>query len=153
MAPNDPFGEMDRLFGQMRRSMHAAWTAPIGSWDLRDTRPTFEAEGPASTDGEMVPRGGYGDVLLRSERTDDELVVIGDLPGFEREEIDVQFDDGTLVVEALHEVEDDEHSRTRRVSERMRIADEASVTYSNGVLELRFPLADRDDGATTVDVE
>jgi HSP20 family protein len=158
MAPNDPFSEMDRLFEQMRRNMHAAWNAPIGSWDQRDGRPAIEAERPTTTHGEMAPGGDYGDASLRFERTDDELVVIGDLPGFEREEIDVQFDDRYLSIEAAHEVEDDEHYRTRHVSERARVADdvvadEATATYSNGVLELRFPLADAGDGATAIDVE
>ncbi|QPV65147.1 Hsp20/alpha crystallin family protein [Halosimplex litoreum] len=150
---------MDRLFEQMRRNMHAAWNAPIGSWDERGPRPAFEAERRGADDGEMVrPTGDYGDVNLQFERIDDEFVVIGDLPGFEREEIDVQFDDGYLSIEAVHEVEDDEHYRTRHVSERARIADdvvadEATATYSNGVLELRFPLADSGDGATAIDVE
>jgi len=158
MAPNDPFGEMDRLFEQMRRNMMQAWNEPIGSWDRRDARPAFGAERPAAEGSEVAPRGDYGDVTLRFERTDDELVVIGDLPGFEREEIDVQFDDAVLSIEAVHEVEDGDHHRTRRVFERARIADdvvadEAAATYSNGVLELRFPLADRDDDATTIDVE
>jgi len=158
MAPsNDPFGEMDRLFEQMRRNMHAAWTAPIGSWTEQGARPAFEAQRSASAAGELERPGDHGDVTLRFERTDDELVVIGDLPGFEREEIDVQFAGDQLSVEAAHEVENDEHYRTRRVSERVRIADgvavdEASATYRNGVLELRFPLADADDDATTIDV-
>jgi len=159
MAPNDPFGEMDRLFEQMRRNVAQAWNAPIGSWDEQGSRPAFEADRSATPHGELVrPTGDYGDVSLRFERTDDDLVVIGDLPGFEREEIDVQFHDGVLSIEAAHEVEDDEHYRTRHVSERARIADdvvadEATATYSNGVLELRFPLAEAGDGATAIDVE
>jgi len=159
MASNDPFSEMDRLFEQMRRNMYAAWNAPIGSWNERGARPAFEAERPVSGADEMAqPAGDYGDVSLRFERTDDELVVIGDLPGFEREEIDVQFAGDHLSIEAAHEVEDDEHYRTRRVSERARIDDEvvveeASATYRNGVLELRFPLAETDDDAATIDVE
>ncbi|WP_152436387.1 Hsp20/alpha crystallin family protein [Halosimplex carlsbadense] len=158
MAPNDPFSEMDRLFEQMRRNMHAAWNSPIGSWDERSARPAFGAERPGSEGDEMTTRSDYGDVSLRFERTDDELVVIGDLPGFDREEIDVQFDDGHLSIEAVHEVESDDHYRTRQVSERVRVADDvvaddASATYSNGVLELRLPFADHGDDATAIDVE
>lgn len=155
---NDPFSEMDRLFDQMRRNMYAAWNAPIGSWSEGET-PAFEDDDRRMTayDHDAMERSRT-DVNLRFERTDDAIVAVADLPGFERSEIDLTFDDGMLTIEAVHEVSEDDHYGTRRVFERARIADdvvaeEATASYSNGVLELHLPLAEHDDDATSIDIE
>ncbi|MFB6139443.1 MAG: Hsp20/alpha crystallin family protein [Halosimplex sp.] len=165
MAPrNDPFGEMDRLFEQMRRNVMEAWNGPTGARGGWSYRPAFDSYAPTAgreavaDDSEMATYEGTTDVNLQVERTDGELVVLADLPGFERSEIDASFDDGLLTIEAVHEVDEEDRFRTRRVFERARLGDdviaqEASATYSNGVLELRFPFAEAHDDVTSIDIE
>lgn len=70
---------------------------------------------------------------------DDRLTVIADLPGVEKEDIDVTCDGRTLAIRATGE--------TARYAERVRLpaaVDEtsASATYNNGVLEVQFARAD-----------
>ena len=124
-----PFDEMDRMLEQMRRSMFD------GLGDVRDIR------------------GGSG-VNMTVDRDGDEYVVLADLPGFEKSEIDLRLDDGTLVLQATHEVaESSEHgamSRSRHVHEFVRLPgdvdeDGIEATYRNGVLEVRLPAVEADD--------
>ena len=82
---------------------------------------------------------------------DGEYVFVMDLPGFEREEISLTFDDGVLAVTADREAGTETVSRRRRVDERVTVPGEVDVdavdaTYRNGVLEVRLPVADGDDG-------
>ncbi|MFB6164497.1 MAG: Hsp20/alpha crystallin family protein [Haloarculaceae archaeon] len=119
-----PFEQMDRLFEQMRQSM-------LG----RDVAGAI-GEGPT-------------DVSARVEAVDDGYLVLADLPGFEREEIDLRFEDGTLTITAEHEVSDDEEYRSRRVYEQVSIpaavrTEDATASYRNGVLEVHLP-ADADE--------
>lgn len=129
-----PFDEMDRMMEQMRRSM-------------------FEA----------VPdrRSSRSSVNMSVERDGDEYVVLADLPGFEKSEIDLRLDDGMLVLDATHEVaESNAHgamSRSRHVHEFVRLPgevdeDAVEATYQNGVLEVRCPALDDDDSSHRIDV-
>ncbi|WP_435194015.1 Hsp20/alpha crystallin family protein [Natronomonas sp. EA1] len=113
------FDEMDRMFGQMRRPM---WSRP--EWGVR---------------GEE-----FGSDNLRLETTKEGYVVIADLPGFEKEEIDLRFDEGVLSINASHEVAEDNSMRSRHVHESISVPgsvleDEISATYRNGVLEVTLP--------------
>lgn len=79
---------------------------------------------------------------------DDEFVLSVEMPGYEREEITVSWDDGMLNIAAEHE--DDERNRRRTYHRRFRFPktiedDEISARYSNGVLEVRLPV---ETGAT-----
>jgi len=150
--PFDVFDEMERAFERMRRSMwgdygHDAWSRDAGR-------------------GYPYPGGrAYGyeydrDSNLTVEATDDGYVVFADLPGFEKEEIDLRFEDGGLHVSATHEVSDGDRARSRRVRESVPIAGEVRVedieaTYRNGVLEVRVPVEGREDGdhGHRIDVE
>lgn len=132
-----PFDDMDRMMEQMRRSMFE------GLGDVRDFR------------------GGRSGANLHVERDGDEYVVLADLPGFEKSEIDLRLDDGTLVLEAAHEVEESSEygamSRSRRVHDFVRIPgdvdeDGIEATYRNGVLEVRLPAVDGDDSGHHIDV-
>lgn len=74
---------------------------------------------------------------------DDEFVLSVELPGFDREEIDVRWDEGTLFISAEHE--DESVGRQRTYSRRFRIpkeieADDITAEYRNGVLEVRLPV-------------
>ncbi|HKQ63339.1 MAG TPA: Hsp20/alpha crystallin family protein [Candidatus Polarisedimenticolaceae bacterium] len=86
---------------------------------------------------------------------DDALVVRLDLPGVDKDQIDVQAENGALVVrgERRHASETDEHDAlqlervhgvfTRRFQlPRTVDASQISAAYKNGVLELRLPKSD-----------
>ncbi|WP_436347668.1 Hsp20/alpha crystallin family protein [Natronorubrum sp. FCH18a] len=86
---------------------------------------------------------GSSDYELYEE--DGEFVLTIDMPGFETDEIDLAWDDGTLNVAAEHV--DDDRGRKKTYHRRFRfpktIADEeVSAEYTNGVLEVRLPTAD-----------
>lgn len=124
-----PFETMDRLFDQMRREMD----------DLQDWR--------------SLDRNLGIDVAEHG----DEYVVTADLPGFEREEIDLRFVDGTLHLSATHDAEEDTSVRRRSVAERISIPgdvaeDEISARYHNGVLEVHLPVEDWGDTGVEIDV-
>lgn len=115
MMPTTPFEDVDRLFDQMRRSM---------------------------SEGRRLD--GFDDANLELETDDDGYVVYADLPGYETDEIDLRFDDGTLAIDAVHETTGTNETRTRKVHEELRIpgpvaVDDATADYHNGVLEVRFP--------------
>ncbi|NHN60932.1 MULTISPECIES: Hsp20/alpha crystallin family protein [Halorussus] len=174
MSRYGPFEEMDRVFEQLRTRM---WT-PDGPYG-RDAGALARGDrgvrmepgkhggvfGSAATDGSSLSR----------RSSDGEYVFVADLPGFEREEIDLSFDDDALTLTAESETgettADDEGgialrgevTRSRRVSERVAIPedvveDEITASYRNGVLEVHLPLVDPveadDDGddATKIDI-
>lgn len=123
----DPFEQMDRMIEQMRRVMGGE---------------TMFADFPAV---ESTRR----DANLSLESDEDGYVVVADLPGFEKEEIALRFDDGLLTIDAAHEVSDGSEGRTswrsRRVHEEMRVPgavveDEITASYRNGVLEIHLPV-------------
>lgn len=74
---------------------------------------------------------------------DDEFVLTIDMPGFERDEISVAWDDGVLNVAAEHT--DERRGREKTHHQRFRFpkdvdTDAISATYTNGVLEVTLPL-------------
>jgi len=84
----------------------------------------------------------------------DELVVVADLPGFDREEIDLSVDDDQLTIAASHQVDAEETDEERSYVHRERAsrtvrrsislpvevdAEGASAAYSNGVLTVTLP--------------
>jgi len=74
---------------------------------------------------------------------DGEFTLTVELPGFDREEIDLAWDEGILNVAAEHVDEDRGQQKTyhRRFRFPKDIDEDAiSATYSNGVLEVTLPL-------------
>ena len=127
--PDDPF---DDLFRQLERFVDDVMQG--GGW-------TFDpaAGGPA----EPAAGGTHVDV----QEYDDRVTVIADLPGVEKDDIDLASDGQVLTIRASR--------GDRRYDERVRLPaavdeDSARATYNNGVLEVRF---DRDGGASHIDVE
>jgi HSP20 family protein len=139
-TPFDVFDEMDRMMESMRRSMYE------GADDLRSW-------------------GGRGSSAnLSVERDGDHFVVLADLPGFEREEIDLRYDEHTLVLDASHETSEEGEfgamSRSRQVHESIRVPGEVDIdgiqaSYRNGVLEVRLPALEpvHDDDSHRIDID
>lgn len=139
MRRNSPFSEFDELFERMTRG-------------FEDTRRDVE---------------GFGHGIdLDIAEYDDELVVMADLPGFDREGLDVSVSDGTLTIHAEGDYEHDDGDdhfvhRERRhesVSRSVRLPaeveeDEAHATYQNGVLTVTFPVAGEDEDSHRIDID
>ncbi|NHN47807.1 Hsp20/alpha crystallin family protein [Halostella sp. JP-L12] len=105
----------------------------------------------------MWGREGWSDATSLVEE-DGEYVFVMDLPGFEREEISLTFDDGVLTVTADRETESETVARRRRVDERVTVPGEVDVdavaaTYRNGVLEVRLPTTDAADRGRRIEIE
>lgn len=97
---------------------------------------------------------------------DDEYVATVDLPGFERDDVEVRVTDNTLHVEATHEeaTEDREETylrkeRSHRSMERsIRLpehvdADETEASFKNGVLTVTVPKAEPMSSARRIEIE
>lgn len=135
----DPFEEMERFFEQTRRAMGASpRRRMLGSGEEAGSQEDLEVLSP-------------GDANLGLEATEDGYAVTADLPGFEREDIDLRFADGVLTIRGQVDVTDEAdgawHRRSRRVHERLSVPgtvveDEISASYRNGVLEVRLPTED-----------
>jgi HSP20 family protein len=140
----DPVERMERMFDQMRRSVS-------GGYD-----PFFGSESDETT-------WSAADINLSLETDEEGYVVLADLPGFEREDLDLRFDDGVLTILGEHDVAEEgergwQHRR-RHVSEQLRIPGEVvvediSASYRNGVLEVHLPTAGEiDEDAHRIDID
>jgi len=121
---DDPFED---LFRQLERMMN-------------------EMVGEGNVDVEGVSPGGTdfgGDTHVDVHRTDDDVRVVADLPGIEKEAIDLTCDGEVLTISAGSGHRDYEE----RVSLPVRVDEHsATATYNNGVLEVVFdPLEDSAD--------
>ncbi len=87
---------------------------------------------------------GFGmDTHVAIHDTDDEVRVVADLPGVEKENIDLECDGKTLTISAQsdHRQYDERVSLPQRVDEHT-----AAATYNNGVLEVVFDPAEQSSG-------
>lgn len=131
-TPRTPFDEMNRFFEQ------------------------FRGDG---FDWPSVRRGRQADLNLTMERTADAYVVLADLPGFEREEIELTLEDGAIEISATHEVEEDSQYRSRAVFDRISVPDDIdtdaiTATYRNGVLEITLPTTiEHEETGHRIDIE
>lgn len=143
MTDRDPFREVDELFERLNRELDQ-----LG----RQFDPGLSRSG----------------VKVDVAEHDDEVVVTADLPGFEKDDIEVAVQDQTLAIEADREEETEEereddpqyHRRERRrtsVSRRVQLPVEVDTTganaeYTNGVLTVTLPKVAVDEGGHTIDV-
>ncbi|SIS14373.1 Hsp20/alpha crystallin family protein [Natronorubrum thiooxidans] len=84
---------------------------------------------------------GFGmDTHVDIHETDEAVRVIADLPGVEKDNIELECDGKTLTISASsdHREYDERVSLPQRVNEHT-----ASATYNNGVLEVVFDLAEQ----------
>ena len=127
---NDPFDdifrEIERMMNQMMGtgSVDMEWGTNVGE-----------------------PSGFGSDTHVDIHEDDDEVRVIADLPGVEKEDIDLKCDGEVLTVGA--------RTTQRQYDERIRLpahVDEnsASASYKNGVLEV---VMQKDDDSANISVE
>ncbi|KAB1192495.1 Hsp20 family protein [Haloferax sp. MBLA0076] len=133
----NPFDEIEDLFDRMGRS--------------------FEDSGLAR----------FQDISLDVVESDDVIEVVADLPGFEKDDLDVSVRGRQLSIAAEHETsaEAEEENYVRRershrsVSRSVTLPAEiereaVSATYRNGVLTITLPKAEPDaDDSQSIDIE
>lgn len=115
---------------------------------------------------ENVEHGMRGRPRADVEDTDETFVVTVDLPGFEREDVEIEVRDDVLTIEAEHDEEQEATLEDRFVRRERRHAsvarsislpasvDESSATasYEHGVLRVELPKASPESG-TRIEVE
>jgi HSP20 family protein len=125
MSRRNPFDELERVFEEMN-------------------------EGLQAFDGGLA-----GGVPVDVEDRGDGYVVTADLPGYEKEDIDVRLSGNTLTVSASRETESSEEDgefvrrerSSRSVSRSVRLPErptdgDTEATYDNGVLTVTLPKAE-----------
>jgi len=148
MPRRNPFDDIDRLFDRLNRQ-------------FEDAAEMIDAEG-----GDALTNGFAADV----EDAGDEFVVTVDLPGFEKEDVDVRVQDRALSITAERTTEtgasegnDEESTYVRRerhdqsVSRRLTLpepidTDDVAATMKNGVLTVTLGKED-ESGGHRIDVE
>lgn len=133
------FDQMDQMFDEMRTN----WMGMTP----RGTTPQLES-------GHEAGLTTYGDSATSLTERDGNYVFVMDLPGFEREDIELTLRNGFLHIDAATEIDHDSEflsmHQSRRSSERVRIpgdivAEQIQATYRNGVLEVHLPTMDGED--------
>jgi HSP20 family protein len=94
----------------------------------------------------------------------DEIRVIADLPGFNKDEIEVYVEDGTLVIRATRKEEVEERKKNyirqerrfgetyRRISLPVDVdVDKIKAKYNNGILEVILPKAEKERKVIKID--
>lgn len=143
MPDRNPFEEIERMFEQMNQQ--------------------FEQSPWAMGQQEMF---GHGSVDIDLADHGDEFVVTADLPGFDKENIDVQCTDDQLTIRAEKESEteanEENYLRRERATERMQRsvrlpepvdADDVSAKFQNGVLSVTLPKVDSSEKGQNIDIE
>ncbi|ELY55870.1 Hsp20/alpha crystallin family protein [Natronolimnohabitans innermongolicus] len=123
---DEPF---DDLFREIERMMNEMMNGA-------DTNVDFAASSDVDN--------GFGmDTHVDIHETDDEVRVVADLPGVEKDNIELECDGKTLTISASsdHRQYDERVSLPQRVNEHT-----ASATYNNGVLEVVFEPAEQSSG-------
>jgi len=140
MQPNDYFSDFDDLFERMTQDR---WLDVIGRYN----------------------RAGNADFAVDVAHHDDEIVVTADVPGFEKEDLDIAVDGDLLTIRADTEMEssvdEDAYVRRERHHHAMRRTirlpadadgEGAGATYRNGVLTVAIPV-ESDADVRHIDVE
>lgn len=95
---------------------------------------------------------------LHANEDEDGYVLVVDLPGFEKDEIDVRATETHILIEASHETEGDRSFQRRNVSERFSIpadvdTEDVSASYHNGVLEIALPVDGEIETGHSIEIE
>ena len=148
---SNPFKGLEELFEQMSRQFENA----AQSWDV-DVESTSDVDlttGGSTTGVDLADHG-------------DEFVLTVDVPGYEKEDLEVRLVNGDLQVsgERKKEVDEEEENyirkerRTHSFDRRVRIPDpvdhdDVSATVNNGVLTVTLGKADPSDDSHSIDIE
>lgn len=129
------FDQMERIFAQMRDRLAQS---DIGT-NVLDMR---------------WNRGMAVDVY----DDEDAMMIVADLPGFDREDIDLTIRGSVLDIRAEHEAEDEHVHRRRSIRERVTIpteidAEDINASYHNGVLEICLPYTAASEAAHRIEIE
>ncbi|WP_254271208.1 Hsp20/alpha crystallin family protein [Haloarcula marina] len=146
MARQSPLDNMESWLEQMSRQFEEAaerWGGGFETW---------------------APDGQLPQVDLVDAET--EFVVTADLPGFDKDELEVLITDQTLIIEGEHSHETDEESENyihrersqRSVSRRLRLPepvdeDDVSASMDKGVLTVRIAKAEPTTDGHRIDIE
>ncbi|MGM0590385.1 MAG: archaeal heat shock protein Hsp14 [Halobacteriota archaeon] len=145
MRRSNPFSDIEELFERMSRQFDDV----SQQWDSGMMRQAMQGMAIDVTDH------------------DDEFVVTADLPGFEKEDIDLTIDGRTLTISATREMESEESSgeylRHERRQDSVRRSvqlpeevdeTEAGAKYTNGVLTVTLPkLAPSEEDTRHIDID
>ena len=145
------FDRMNRQFAEMNRQF------------------TQFADRPALESGmALAPREEYSGVRLDVAEHDDDVVVTADLPGFEKEHIDLSIAGDALTISADRDIDTDEESESyvrcerrhqsvrRTISLPVDVDEEAAMaSYTNGVLSVTLPkvVVEEDDDSHRIDID
>ncbi|SEO21752.1 HSP20 family protein [Halogranum amylolyticum] len=145
MTSTNPFRDVERMFERMSRQFDQMPWAHREEWDDL-----------SSTEGIQIDLADH----------DDEFVVTADLPGFGKDDIDVQCSDSRVTIQAEHTEETEEREenylRQERSQRSMRRtltlpdpvdAEAVTATYNNGVLTLTLPKTEPDETSRQIDIE
>ncbi|QFU81478.1 Hsp20/alpha crystallin family protein [Natronorubrum aibiense] len=154
------FDEMNRMFREMDRAFDQLRSAWLSEFDTPGFGPALER----GSEHEMMPSMVGDDTAATLEDEGDRYVYVMDLPGFEKSDIELTFDDGVLSIRAQTDVEEGSDAyrsvRSRRVGRQVPIpkaivTDEITASYHNGVLEVHLPIVDddRDDDGHHIEIE
>ena len=141
-----PAAEFDRLLDQLQRNVERA----AEMWGPETIEPGHDSKGSVRVDLENHP---------------DELVLRADLPGFDRDDIDVQVTATRLTLTADRETETMEEqgeflwqerrwgsvARTVRLPESVSLED-VTAKFENGVLTVHMPKATPESGGSSIEI-
>ncbi|MFB6154404.1 MAG: Hsp20/alpha crystallin family protein [Haloferacaceae archaeon] len=140
----NPFRDIERMFEQLSEQFDES-----ARW--------WEGERPTSFAGSMSV-----DVADQAEA----FVVTADLPGFEKDEIDVTISNSVLEIAAEHESEtetrEEDYLRQERTSSSMSRSlrlpepvreDDVSAKYKNGVLTVTLPKTEPKEEGRDIEIE
>ena len=137
MTRRNPFEELEQLFDRMSQQVEPGEWRGIG--------------GPA--------------VTIDLLDVEDALLVVADLPGYEREQIDLTVAEDTLRIEAERDEDEEEAGEYLRrerhrsgVNRSIRLPEpvdesDASASYQDGVLRITLPKSAPEDEGQPIDIE
>ena len=150
MRQDNPFGETERMHQQMNRMMH------------RHLRMRPAGMGPFGSSVYMQPR-------VDMEETDKELIIRCDLPGIEKDKIELSLKEDVVVIKGMHQVIQEQRKDEKGVrvyrSERsmgsfyraiplpVHVDDKnAKANYENGVLTIVLPKMVTQEKGTSIQI-